>query len=595
MFHEIINPSKFGFIYNLAYLSSFAIGLLLLFIAGKRRQLPTRPWLVLIATTFLFFIVGTQFISVSLSDWREIIIGNKPLEFHRRSVLGGILVALPAVVMVRWFLKFNHNVVDAFAFVPFVGLAIQRIGCFAAGCCHGTLSNLPWAVRYSNGSSAFYEHVHQGYVSTSSASSLSIHPVQLYEAMVCVLIIVVLMIIKNRFRNSGSLFYSSIVLYGVSRFILEFYRDHGSRIVSGANFFGINLVQWAILGITGVMVGVIVYNERINHPQTIRTGYNLFSNRPIIVLMVLVLTFLFLSRSLSDLEVLAFNLVFVPILFLLAFDLFRKLTVPHFRLTTSVLLVGSFILMSQTFPEVYSSDSTRVAYNSFSFGGMAGFSNFDYVVKDCEGKSIKSTKFEHDYSVLGAGFERTLPRGKEESLSFGINAYAGNHNEQIIDLGFNDSQRLTFYGLNPHVRYDAKRVGIGAGFHFGEMSLIDPFYDGGLELSSVKRYRLFPEVSFRYGNRQKVFTEINFGHGFPSAFPAQSTEWLLGIGIKGGSNFKLGFSTASALYFSLSIVANKRLLIEPSLGLGGSLFGSYENQTGAIGSLSLRYRWPDRQ
>ena len=64
---------------------------------------------------------------------------------------GGLLLALAASA---WYLNRaklpGWNVADLCAPGIALGQAIGRLGCFAAGCCHGRPSDVPWAVRFTD-------------------------------------------------------------------------------------------------------------------------------------------------------------------------------------------------------------------------------------------------------------------------------------------------------------------------------------------------------------------------------------------------------------------------------------------------------------
>jgi phosphatidylglycerol:prolipoprotein diacylglycerol transferase len=70
------------------------------------------------------------------------------------------------------------------ALVPLSGVAIAlgRLGCLADGCCFGTPCTLPWCVRFPAPSPAYWSHVAQGLIARSAATSLPVHPLQLYLA-----------------------------------------------------------------------------------------------------------------------------------------------------------------------------------------------------------------------------------------------------------------------------------------------------------------------------------------------------------------------------------------------------------------------------
>lgn len=139
---------------------------------------------------------------------------------------GFILASLFAL----WFIKKEKlplgKVVDMAAWaIPF-GLTWGRLGCFLNGCCFGTPSDLPWAVQFPKWSIAYYTHLERGWVTTSSSSSLPVHPAQLYEALMTFIIFILIYFwFQKRKKFDGELFIISSVLYAVVRFLIEVFRD----------------------------------------------------------------------------------------------------------------------------------------------------------------------------------------------------------------------------------------------------------------------------------------------------------------------------------------------------------------------------------
>ena len=76
-----------------------------------------------------------------------------------------------------------RRMADAAALAVATGIAIGRIGCFLNGCCYGAVSNLPWAVTFPAGSHAWVRQVDAGLISPTAASSLPVHPTQLYASL----------------------------------------------------------------------------------------------------------------------------------------------------------------------------------------------------------------------------------------------------------------------------------------------------------------------------------------------------------------------------------------------------------------------------
>jgi phosphatidylglycerol:prolipoprotein diacylglycerol transferase len=100
------------------------------------------------------------------------------------------------------------------------GLALAqglgRIGCYLAGCCWGTPTQLPLGVTYTS------EIAHQ---LTGVPLNLKIHPTQLYEAAIVLLAIPFLMWLRRTKTFQGQVFLAYVTYYAVARFFLEFVRD----------------------------------------------------------------------------------------------------------------------------------------------------------------------------------------------------------------------------------------------------------------------------------------------------------------------------------------------------------------------------------
>jgi phosphatidylglycerol:prolipoprotein diacylglycerol transferase len=132
--------------------------------------------------------------------------------------------------------------------VPGVALyqGMARLGCFAAGCCHGTPApGLTWAVTFTDTSSA------------CRYLNVPLHPAQLYLAGGNLLLAGVLtwMALRpSRFR--GYLFGSYLVGYGMLRFIVEFVRGDLRPFVGP-----LSLNQWLCAGFAVAGVLVLAYRR----------------------------------------------------------------------------------------------------------------------------------------------------------------------------------------------------------------------------------------------------------------------------------------------------------------------------------------------
>lgn len=125
------------------------------------------------------------------------------------------------------------------------GLMITRIGCYLFGCDFGQplkdnapallkkLGTFPhWAagtLDAGEGSPAWVQHVKQRGLSPTAEHSLAVHPTQLYESMVGLLLLVLLLWARKRQQFRGQIFFLFAYAYGVARFLLEILRDDAER------------------------------------------------------------------------------------------------------------------------------------------------------------------------------------------------------------------------------------------------------------------------------------------------------------------------------------------------------------------------------
>lgn len=101
-----------------------------------------------------------------------------------------------------------------------MGQAIGRVGCFMAGDDYGRPTQVPWAVTFTNSDAARLGGTPLG---------IPLHPVQLYESLVCTVLFFVLLRLRRRKRFDGEVILVYTLLYAIARFILEFFRGDADR------------------------------------------------------------------------------------------------------------------------------------------------------------------------------------------------------------------------------------------------------------------------------------------------------------------------------------------------------------------------------
>lgn len=124
-----------------------------------------------------------------------------------------------------------------------VALVFARLGCFMAGCDYGKVSALPWAVRFPAGSPAWHDQLRAGLIPAGRLESLPVHPTQLYEAMLGIVIVVVAWIVTHRPRREGRAdgraFIAAAATYAIGRLLIETVRGDVGRGI----YFGLSSGQ----------------------------------------------------------------------------------------------------------------------------------------------------------------------------------------------------------------------------------------------------------------------------------------------------------------------------------------------------------------
>lgn len=170
-------------------------------------------------------------------------------------LIGGALVA--------WWYARRHGLAgwstaDALAPGVVLGQAIGRLGCFAAGCCWGKPTSLPWAVTFTD-----------VYASRAVGTPMDtpLHPSQLYESGAAFLIFAFLLWLLPRKRFHGQVTLAYVALYSAVRFGLEFLRGDPER----GSWFGGALSTSQVIAIV-LLLGTAVLLPRLRRTQALATA-----------------------------------------------------------------------------------------------------------------------------------------------------------------------------------------------------------------------------------------------------------------------------------------------------------------------------------
>jgi phosphatidylglycerol:prolipoprotein diacylglycerol transferase len=223
--HLLDSLSTYAVFHGLAL---FVAGGVLVF-AAVRAGLADRPRLRLQVTCLLLSGIAAAKL-FSLFERGAFVSARWEL-FYGYAYAGGItalVLALPVVV------RLLPNGLSALALgdllAPAVGAAVvvMRLGCFLGGCCFGTVSDLPWTVRFPELSPAWASHLNHGRIAGTATESLPVHPLQLYFALAALAVTVILLGWQRRKTYDGQLLLLYLALHEPAKAALEGFRAEAS-------------------------------------------------------------------------------------------------------------------------------------------------------------------------------------------------------------------------------------------------------------------------------------------------------------------------------------------------------------------------------
>jgi len=129
-----------------------------------------------------------------------------------------------------------------------IGNFFGRQGCFAAGCCWGKPTSLPWGVKFTE----------LGHQITGVPTDVYLHPTQLYESFAMLIVFLFLLWMHRRKRFNGQVILLYALLYSIVRFAIEFVRDDPRGDIFGlTTLTGLSTSQMISL-VVGIAAAVLL-------------------------------------------------------------------------------------------------------------------------------------------------------------------------------------------------------------------------------------------------------------------------------------------------------------------------------------------------
>jgi phosphatidylglycerol---prolipoprotein diacylglyceryl transferase len=247
-------------------LTGFGIAVLLAFVISQiiaeretaRRGHDPAPISDLVFAAIVGTLIGAKvyYVVVITHDWRDI--------FSRGGFVfwGGFMGAVAACYIVAKVKKVDFvRTSDVAGIAIAAGYAVGRTGCWAVGDDYGRPWSGPLAVQFPQGAppstagnmaQLFGMPLPEG---TMPTDVIAVHPTQLYETVMGFAMFLVLWRLRDHDHAEGWLFGVWMVLAGLERFIVEFWRAKDDRFVGP-----LTMAQAIALAI--MTLGVIIINTR---------------------------------------------------------------------------------------------------------------------------------------------------------------------------------------------------------------------------------------------------------------------------------------------------------------------------------------------
>ena len=240
--------------YGVLLAVSYLLGLKLAMSRGKARGLDSNRVLDLGIYIIIAALVGAKLLLL-IVDFDQY--KSNPAELLSLARSGGVFYGglILAVAVAFWYIA-KHGMpfwttCDVFAPGIALGHVTGRLGCFAAGCCYGRPTDVPWGVIFTNPLAA---------AQVGTPLGIRLHPTQLYEAGAELLILIVLLATEKRGRKfPGRTFWSYMFFYAVSRYIIEIYRGDPRGVVP---FLGVSTSQFISLVLGPLSLAMLVWLSR---------------------------------------------------------------------------------------------------------------------------------------------------------------------------------------------------------------------------------------------------------------------------------------------------------------------------------------------
>ncbi|RYZ80561.1 MAG: hypothetical protein EOO68_37165 [Moraxellaceae bacterium] len=184
-------------------ISGFLVGGLVFFLESRRRNLDTEGMRIVAIAGLISGVVGAKIFQWLFSTGMPVS-ALINLQNGGKSLIGGLVCGWIGIEITKRWLRIRRSISDILALALPAGEAVGRLGCYFNGCCTGTPFDGAWSV---------FQDGHNR------------HPTQIYSAVGAACIYGILRLLRDKMPCEGDLFKIYLLLFGASRFGMEFFRQ----------------------------------------------------------------------------------------------------------------------------------------------------------------------------------------------------------------------------------------------------------------------------------------------------------------------------------------------------------------------------------
>jgi phosphatidylglycerol:prolipoprotein diacylglycerol transferase len=231
-FHELQldRDAMITWLYPLIMLAAVTVGAMLLRWSQRELSLKTSDKIAIGLGAFCGAMIGAK-LPFALTDWEGLRTGAVWFS-NGKTIVCGMVGAYFGVELAKWICNIRIKTGDTFAVPTAVAVSIGRLSCFAAGCCYGAPTVLPWGMRFQ----------------LADGGLIARHPTQLYESLFHLSIALLMTGLRQNGIWRGQLVKFYIISYLVYRWLTEFIRPEPKL------WFALTGYQWFAIGVIPIFV-----------------------------------------------------------------------------------------------------------------------------------------------------------------------------------------------------------------------------------------------------------------------------------------------------------------------------------------------------